>query len=179
LNKPAFYTLIRPLFGSMKQSQVDGVETLLSATDELPVTHQAYLLATAFHETDRTMQPIAEYRKGKGRPYGKPGKYGQAQYGRGYVQLTWDANYERADHELSLNGALLKNFDLAMQPDIAAQILVKGCESGWFTGKKLGDYLKEGDPTPDYEEARRVINGKDCAGKIAGYARTFEQALRA
>lgn len=97
-------------------------------------------MATAAHETDQTMQPIAEYGKGKGKPYGKPGRYGQAQYGRGYVQLTWDDNYERTDEALGLNGALLKDSTFAMQPDIAAQIL-RGCVEGWFTGKRLGDYL--------------------------------------
>ena len=173
MNRTEFYARVRPIFGgSLSQKQVDGIEALLAATASLPVTHRAYLLATAKHETDSTMQPIAEYGKGKGKPYGKPGQHGQAQYGRGYVQLTWDANYEKADKALDLNGALLKDFNLAMQPTIAAQILVRGCEEGWFTGKKLADYL------PDYVQARRVVNGTDKAQLIAGYAREFEAALR-
>jgi len=172
MNRTEFYACVRPIFGgSLRQSQVDGIDALLAATDGLPVMHRAYLLATAKHETASTMQPIAEYGKGKGKPYGKPGKYGQAQYGRGYVQLTWDANYEKADAALGLNGALIKNFDLALQPAIAAEILVRGCEEGWFTGKKLSDYL------PDYRQARRVVNGTDKADLIAGYAREFEAAL--
>ncbi len=163
------------LFGtSLSQRQVDGLNTLLDATKGLPRSHQAYLLATAYHETARTMQPIAEYGKGKGRPYGKPGIYGQAQYGRGYVQLTWDANYQKADERLGLRGALLGNFDLAMRPDIAAKILVRGCQEGWFTGKKLSDYLPG-----DYVAARRIVNGTDKAELIAGYARAFEAALAA
>lgn len=28
--------------------------------DGLPITHQAYILATAWHETARTMQPVRE-----------------------------------------------------------------------------------------------------------------------
>lgn len=172
MNRTAFYARVRQIFGGhLSQSQVDGIEALLAATDGLPVPYRAYLLATAMHETAGTMQPIAEYGKGKGRPYGKPGKYGQAQYGRGYVQLTWDANYERADRELGLNGALLRDFNLAMQPTIAAQILVRGCVDGWFTGKSLADYL------PDYRQARRVVNGMDKADLIAGYAAGFEAAL--
>lgn len=163
------------LFGtSLSQKQVDGLNVLLDATKGLPLSHQAYLLATAYHETARTMQPIAEYGKGKGRPYGKPGVYGQAQYGRGYVQLTWDRNYQKADGALGLRGALLANFDLAMRPDIAAKILVRGCLEGWFTGKKLSDYLPG-----DYVGARRIVNGTDKAELIAGYARAFEAALAA
>ena len=172
MNRTEFYARVRPIFGgTLSQKQVDGIEALLAATEALPVTHRAYLLATAMHETASTMQPIAEYGKGRSKAYGKPGKHGQAQYGRGYVQLTWDANYEKADKALGLNGALMKDFNLAMQPTIAAQILVRGCEEGWFTGKSLDDYL------PDYVQARRVVNGTDKAQLIAGYAREFEAAL--
>ena len=174
MTRALFYRSIRPMFhGMLSQQQVDGIEALLAATEGLPITHRAYLLATAKHETADTMQPIAEYGKGKGKPYGKPGRYGQAQYGRGYVQLTWDDNYARADKALGLNGALLKDFNLAMQPTIAANILVRGCSEGWFTGKKLADYLPG-----DYRGARRVVNGLDKADLIAGYAREFEAALR-
>ena len=171
----AFYDTIRPLFGgSMTQSQVDGCEAILDATEGLSVQERAYLLATAAHETAYTMQPIAEYGKGRGRPYGVPGKYDQAPYGRGYVQLTWDENYERADRELGLNGALLSDFNLAMEPGVAADILVRGCTEGWFTGRSLSDYLPG-----DYVNARRVVNGTDRAEKIAREARTFEAALEA
>ena len=159
--------------GILSQAQVDGIEALLAATEGQPITFRAYLIATAKHETADTMQPIAEYGKGRGKPYGKPGRHGQAQYGRGYVQMTWDENYERADKALGLNGALLKDFNLAMQPTVAALILVRGCVEGWFTGKKLSDYLPG-----DYRGARRVVNGLDKADLIAGYAREFEAALR-
>lgn len=173
MDRAAFFTAARPIFGGvLKQSQVDGTEALLAACGEMPVTWAAYVLATAFHETAHTMQPIAEYGKGKGRPYGRAGKYGQAQYGRGYVQLTWDANYERADRELKLGGALLKNFDLALQPTIAGQILVRGMTEGWFTGKKLADFLPD-----DYVGARKIINGTDRAAQIAEIARRFQAAL--
>jgi len=173
MTRALFYRAVRPIFGgALSQQQVDGIEALLAATEGLPMPHRAYLLATAKHETADTMQPIAEYGKGKGKPYGKPGRYGQAQYGRGYVQLTWDDNYARADKALGLNGAMLKDFNLAMQPTIAAKILVRGCSEGWFTGKKLADYLPG-----DYRGARRVVNGLDKADLIAGYAREFEAAL--
>jgi hypothetical protein len=47
---------------------------------------------------------------------------------------------------------------------------------GWFTGRRLGDYLRPG-RVPDYIGARRVINGQDRAALIAQYARQFERAL--
>lgn len=169
------YTQIRPLFGGkMSQLQVDGLNTLLAATAWLPVSHRAYILATAWHETAHTMQPIREYGRGKGRRYGAVDQTGKAPYGRGYVQLTWRENYQTADRKLGLGGRLAADYDLALEPDLAARILVEGMREGWFTGRKLADYLPG-----DYAGARRIVNGTDKADLIAGAARTFEAALAA
>ena len=178
MDRKAFFSTLRQrgsgVFGtSLSQHQVNGLETILTEAErrKTPLKWLAYILATAYHETAHTMQPIAEYGKGKGRKYGVNGKYGQVPYGRGYVQLTWDYNYEKADKELGLRGALLHNFDLAMSPKIAVQILFTGMEEGWFTGKSLSTYT-------DYLPMRRIINGTDKASLIAGYAEGFERALR-
>lgn len=179
MNRSDFFIQIRKnLFISrLLQTQVDGLTFILDEAEKrnTPMRHLAYILATAYHETARTMQPIAEYGKGRGHAYGSKGKYGQAQYGRGFVQLTWDANYEKADKELGLNGALLKDFDLALDPKIATQILFSGMEKGWFTGRKLSDYLDG--PLPDYPMARHIINGMDKSSLIASYANEFSAAL--
>lgn len=167
-----FFASVRRDFGPLKQSQVDGFNVLLSATNGLSVQHKAYVLATAWHETDFTMQPIPEYGKGKGKAYGKPDSTGKAPYGRGYVQLTWRDNYVKADKRLGLKGALAKNYDLAMEPDIAAKVITRGMVEGWFTGKKLADYT-------EYKSMRRIVNGTDRAADIAGYAALFERALKA
>jgi hypothetical protein len=100
-------------------------------------------------------------------------------YGRGYVQCTWEKNYQKADEALGLNGALLAHPDLALEPHNAAVICVKGMEEGWFTTRKLGDYLPlSGRAGFDaYKEARRIINGTDKAEKIAKEAQAFEAAL--
>ncbi len=59
------------------------------------------MLATAYWETAQTMEPIEEYGKGAGRPYGEPDPATeQTYYGRGYVQLTWLPNYEKASKEI-------------------------------------------------------------------------------
>ena len=184
MNRTEFYASIRPMFGgALTQKQVDGIEALLAATEGLPITHRAYDLATAKHETADTMQPVTEY--GGKRYFDKydTGKLAKAlgntpeadgdgfKYrGRGYVQITGRANYAKAGDWLKLD--LLGNPDLALQPTIAAQILVRGCSMGWFTGKKLSDYLPG-----DYVNARRVVNGTDRAAIIAGYAKNFEAAL--
>lgn len=185
MSRSAFYSSVRPMFhGILSQQQVDGIEALLAATEGQPITFRAYLLATAKHETADTMQPITEY---GGRRYfdkydtGKLAKAlgntpeadgdGYTYRGRGYVQLTGRANYAKAGDALGLD--MLRKPDLALQPSVAALILVRGCCDGWFTGKKLADYLPG-----DYRGARRVVNGLDKADLIAGYAREFEAALR-
>ena len=87
---------LRSHFGRLNQSQVDGFNAVLSAINQYgspanKPAYVAYMLATAWHETAATMQPIAEYGKGKGRPYGKRidvhgGRYSDSlpiYYGRG------------------------------------------------------------------------------------------------
>ena len=144
-----------------------------------PLAHHAYVLATAWHETAATMQPIAEYGKGAKKAYGKADKTGKAPYGRGYVQLTWRENYVKADAKLGLEGKLAADYDLALRPDIAGQILVRGMIEGWFTGKKLSDYPPSKYPTTTdcYDAMRPIVNGRDKAALIANHAKKFEDAL--
>lgn len=183
MSRADFYDAIRPIFGgSLTESQVQGIEVLLAATDGLPIGHRAYLLATAKHETAHTMQPI--YERGKRAYFNKyePGtKRGEALgntkpgdgylfRGRGYVQLTGRDNYIKAGKKLGLN--LVDGPDAALSPMIAARILVQGSSEGWFTGKKLSDYLPD-----SFVEARRVINGTDRAQEIAAIAISFGKAL--
>jgi hypothetical protein len=47
--------------------------------------------------------------------------------------------------------------------------------AGSYTGRRLSHYIN---PTKeDWVGARRIINGTDKAGLIAGYARRFHQAI--
>lgn len=171
------YTLIRnKLFaGKLTQLQVNGIEFIIKAANDGGIVdkrHVAYMLATAYHETARTMRPVEEIGKGKGLAYGVAID-GRVYYGRGYVQLTWLANYKTMAKLLGVD--LVKNPSLACDPDIAAQIMVKGMIRGLFTGKKLSDYISS--LKCDYVNARRIINGTDKAELIAGYARIFNEAL--
>lgn len=60
-NRADFYDAIRPLFGGrLNAKQVEGMEATLDATVGMPISWRAYMLATAFHETAQTMQPIEE-----------------------------------------------------------------------------------------------------------------------
>lgn len=176
-----FFDVVRSKLGRLTQKQVDGFNAVLKATEGHTTAHRAYMLATAWHETAMTMQPIAEYGKGRGRRYGTPGRNGgQIPYGRGYVQLTWDDNYERMDGILRLNGSLIQNYERAMEPAIAADIMVVGMQQGVFTGKGLNDYLSSDHGSLEsFTKARRIINGTDKDRTIAQYALIFQEALDA
>ena len=70
---------------------------------------------------------------------------------------------------------LYRKPDLAMVTKNAVVIMFDGMAEGWFTGKKLSDYIHG--KTCDYVNARRIINGTDKASTLAGYATKFEAAL--
>lgn len=178
LSKKGFDHIREKLFkGKLKQAHVDNINAILLAANKHKIEdlqQLAYLLATTYHETNATMQPVREaywlsesWRKANLRYF--------PWYGRGHVQLTWEDNYKKADQKLGLGGALIKNPDLAMRQDISAEVLILGSKEGWFTGKKLNDYINL--QKTDYLNARRIINGTDEAKRVAGYAAIFEDAL--
>ncbi len=176
----AFFDTIRAAFGPLNQQQVDGFTVLYNASRDLPVRHQAYLIATAWHETAHTMQPIHERGKvsyfDKYEPGTKIGKAlgnvlkgdGYKFRGRGYVQITGRRNYAMASKKIGVD--LLADPEKALVPETAARIIVKGMVEGWFTTKKMADCA-------DYQEMRRVVNGVDKSALIAEYATVIEKAL--
>jgi hypothetical protein len=188
-NRKIYFDSVRAsLFqGALSQQQVDGQEAILSQLEDentgTPIEDlrwAAYMLATTYHETARTMWPIEEYGKGQGKSYGKKDpQTGQTYYGRGFVQLTWRENYHNATVELSLTGDRDLEYHAAMALDltIASQIMFRGMAEGWFTNKKLGQYFD--DNTNDPVGARAIINNDVSKnGKmIAGYHDKFMTAL--
>jgi predicted chitinase len=134
----------------------------------------AYALATVKLETGGTFMPVREafyisknfeiaeeWRRKHLRYY--------PYYGRGYVQLTWEANYRKYGEIMGID--LINKPDLALEPQNALFILVHGFKTGAFTGKKITDYINSEDT--DFYNARKCINGLDRAEKIADSARTF------
>ena len=180
INRQYYFDAVRgSLFsGHMNQPQVDGQNALLDWNEQLDWDDRwlAYLLATTYHETALTMQPIAEYGKGKGKPYGQPdGPYNQCYYGRGFVQLTWYDNYVKQDNKLGLNGQLVKVADTALDLQVATQIIFGGMADGDFTGVGLPKYIN--DSQTDFYNARKIVNGLDQASTIQGYAVKFLNAI--
>lgn len=133
----------------------------------------AYMFATIQRECGGTYQPIEEYGKGKGKPYGALIN-GIGYWGRGYVQLTWLDNYKK--FQKILNIPLVAQPELALTSTIAYQIMSHGMRHGSFTGVGLIKYIN-GDKC-DYLHCRRIINGLDNAAEIAKVAEWFESVLR-
>jgi putative chitinase len=199
-NRTVFFDCVRvaPFGGFLSQDQVDGMEALLVTWEESypdeDLRHLAYPLATTKHETANTMQPIAEYGKGEGKPYGvEDSVTHQIYYGRGFCQLTWVDNYIRADAELDLTGerSCYWHADNALELDIASRILFRGMMEGWFRTHEDGEpetlarYFSE--TRDDPFNAREIINGdrnysSSVSGKtigelIADYHDAFHDAL--
>ncbi|WP_328854186.1 peptidoglycan-binding domain-containing protein [Xanthomonas citri] len=61
------------------------------------------------------------------------------------------------DKLLGLNGEMVRNPDMAKEPEIAAKVLVVGMRDGLFTGKPLDRYIDN--DSHDVYNARRVVNG--------------------
>lgn len=192
-DRAAFFAVLRGTnLRHQKPSQVEGTEWLLEAMKGLRTSWVAYALATTWHETAATMQPIKEhggpkyffrmYDKAGARPHvarelgnTMPGD-GALYAGRGYVQLTGRTNYDRAAKATGY--PLVGNPNLAMRPDIAAEILRAGMVEGWFTGRGFARFLPNVIGTLEqFTQARRIINGTDRAAKIAAYALDFQAAL--
>ena len=199
-NEAAFYNNIgrgKGLLGpQLETNEFNGLQAITKACGEAnwPIAWTAYALATAYHETAHTLQPIKEYGGSKyfmrmydisgDRPtlaksngntsVGDGAKY----FGRGYVQLTWKNNYAKAEQKLGIVG-LVNNPDLALTLNNAAKIMISGMEEGWFTGKKNKDYMPgtRSSTHAEFKEARRIINGQDKASQIADYAMRFQDAL--
>lgn len=202
-DRQIFFDAVRgaPFSGSLKQSQVDGMNAILDAWERdyegSDLRWLAYPLATTYHETAQEMWPIEEYGKGSGASYGKPDPTtGQTYYGRGFVQLTWRENYARADKELGLTDERSCEWhaENALDLDIASAVLFRGMMEGWFRTNKDGNpetlqrYFS--DTRDDPFGAREIINGDknkvpswsngvSIGNLIKGYHNDFLKALNA
>lgn len=197
-NSKAFFDRVRgaDLLGPvLTGSEVAGCNAILAACEGWPIAYTAYALATAYHETAGTMQPVREYGSDEylrrnydvtGRDPARAKAHGNAEpgdgvryCGRGFVQLTWFNNYQRAGRELRIE--LAANPELAMRQDVAAKILRQGMGEGWFTGRKLANFVPASGPgkRDQFVKARAIINGSDKADKIAEEAMDFQEALTA
>ena len=70
----------------------------------------------------------------------------------------------------------VNNPELALVPKHAADIMITGMLKGMFTGLSLSRCIRYGS-YGEFVYARRIINGTDKDGLIAGYAVEFLECL--
>jgi len=194
IDRAAFFAAVRKsLFGGrLSQSQVDGMNDMLNAWESAGYTDLrwlAYIFGGVYHEVGRRMVPVREgfattdagaraavaklFKAGRiSRNYALPVN-GVSYYGRGRIQNTHLANYQKLEKRFGY--PFVKNPDLLLDSKIDANVTIRGHVEGIWTGKKLGDYFNA--TKADWVNARRIVNGTDKAQTIAGYARTFHGAL--
>ncbi|MDM8569435.1 hypothetical protein QUF50_08020 [Thiotrichales bacterium HSG1] len=215
IDRSTFYDNMRNemLSGKLTKDQVDGTTVILDFWESPPIKFTgkfkknwdirslewlAYVLATTYHETARTMQTGDEYgsnayftrryenNKRIAKMLGNNRKGDGAKFhGRGYVQITGRSNYSKMSKIIrgyySDAPDFTENPDAVKIPEYAVLIMFYGMIRGTFTGKALKHYI--GDPDKgqnvDFFNARKIINGRDKAGLIRGYAEKAIHALTA
>lgn len=152
---------------STKNGAIAGIIAECLKQDITLHSQIGYILATVEHETGGTYMPVEEgfYLKNP-HAFQKRLRY-YPYYGRGYVQLTWLANYKKYSKKLGVD--LVNNPNLALKPEYAVFILVDGFKHGEFTGKRISDYINN--HKTDLINCRRCINRLDKAKHIASLAR--------
>ena len=176
IDRKLFFDSVRAtLFkGSLSAGQVDGMTRILDEWNrsQIPdLRFLAYMLATTFHETAFTMQPIREM----GDEAYLRSKLYYPWVGEGLVQVTWKEN--AAKFGATAPGQLMA-WPLCLKP------LFDGMLKGMFAKHKetglpirLADYFNA--TTDDPVNARRIINGTDKANTIAHYHGLFLNAIKA
>lgn len=169
MNRTIFYEYVKnaPFGGRITPAQREGLDKILDYWDESGYDDDrwlAYILATVFHETAATMQPIEE--RG-GRKYLESKPY-YPWYGRGLVQITWEENYKKFG---------IKNPKDALRWDKSLDILFGGMIEGMFSGRSLNQFFNERKDDP--VNARKIVNAMDKAKLIAGYHKNFLDSINA
>ncbi len=129
----------------------------------------AYILATSEWESGFTVvrerfTPAREPER-RAMPY-------YPYYGRGYVQLTHQYNYQKYTDLLGVD--MVSDPDLALQADIALYVLVHGMINGSF-GRALPHFVNA--THTDFLHARHCVNAMDKAQEIAALANKWLRFL--
>ncbi len=205
INRKTFFAYARraPFGGSLSTAQVAGMAAVIDRWERLRLTDLrwlAYMLATAFHETQAAMQPVrenmnyttaAQIRKtwptrfptiASAEPYERqPRKLANFVYGGRLGNVGPDDGWiYRGDGLPQLTGkAHFAKFGVAPGMDLptSVRVMFDGMIGGLYTGQKLSQYFSA--MADDPVRARAIVNGSDKAKLIASYHRAFLDALNA
>lgn len=192
MDRSKFYKYLKNnLSPKLSQGQVDGLEACLNEGERRKVKKEylAAILAECWHETGGQMEPVKEtvyadstdrnpsdatvikrldsaFSKGQ-LPWVKTPYWKDGWFGRGVIQLTHKANYDKFN----------VNKETALQLIPSVRVAFDGILTGGFTGKKARDY--DDAKGYRYSASRATVNGDTKANgpKIEKYGRIFEGAL--
>lgn len=182
-------TVDQPLTDAQKKGLADLLNFIQSdASIDLSsdVRFAAYMLATTKRETGGAYVPNEEigsirYFRQYDPPTIKAARLGNTKKGdgytfrgRGYTHVTGRRNYMKLSYVFHVNAVDDPGLE-SRDRQFAYNSMMYGMVNGIFTGLKIGRFISP-DKT-DYVDARAVINGRDRANLIAGYAVKFESIL--
>ena len=118
---------LKRAYPSFAADQYNNASLILNYAVSIGVTdlgQLSYVLSTAIGESG--IRPIKEIRCAEGTACWKAQNayWYTGYYGRGFVQLTWQSNYQKFGAALKID--LVGNPDLALNPTYAAQIMSLG-----------------------------------------------------
>lgn len=168
-----------PLTDSM-QTAIGELIDVWQAQGDTDLGRLAYILATARRESMSTFRPVREapscgadeqcreraigrllekraLKSGKPVPpnYALPDSNGQRYYGRGYIQVTFKKNYERAGDKLGID--LVNNPDKVLDVEVASKLLVRAMLEGWYGSRRPLSYYIDGEKQ-NWIRARDNVN---------------------
>ncbi|MBI4080163.1 MAG: hypothetical protein HY430_00125 [Candidatus Levybacteria bacterium] len=151
LSRPLTNRLVQNLPFTAREAATKNLPYIAKALEKEGILSSnvlAYALATIEHETAGTFEPISEF---KGRKSARRLGYecGTNYYGRGFIQLTHCRNYKKMGERIGLGDALVKNPDLASNPEVAAAVL-----AAFFKDNNVSYWAERG----DFVTARIPIN---------------------
>ena len=157
--------------GEIQITEYDGDQFLVSADGKSKnKANLANPRITSRMGTAPTLQAVRSYKDAAGDEH--------TFYGRGYVQLTWWANYASAGPLLGLPAAFfLQDPEQALEASYSYKLmsLCMRTGAGFANKNKFDDYFSGHDRL--YKEARAMVNGTDKASQIADIAINFEDIL--
>jgi len=183
VNRHDIFAGVRKVTRHLDQTQVVCIDAIIDEFLRLPgppdPKYLTYMLATAWHESH--FRPVREtfaksdkqairrlnraypHKRGTSKDYWTDGYFG-----RGLVQLTWRRNYQKMGELIGVD--LVRHPEKALEPKIAAKVLVVGMWYGLFTGRRLYDFNT-------FHGMRKTVNGLDHAGLIANYATRMQHLI--
>jgi len=164
-------TYLPEVLAALKQADMDDRDLVLMALGTIRAETEGFEPISerqSQYNTDPGAHPFNKYDNlvslgNQGRPDGERYR------GRGFIQLTGRANYQRYGERLGLESRLIEEPELANDPRVAAQILAKFIKDK----RNVAKYAILGN---DLRTARKLVNGGSHG--LDRFTEAFETGVR-